>query len=659
MSDFAVKRFLLVCSLILAATPAVASTPSARYETRMAYDVAGRRAFLFGGLTATDTGTKQAYFLGDTWQWNGSRWSQMFPTLSPPARSAQVMVYDTMRNHVVLFGGRNSGGDLNDTWTFDGIEWTQVNTPNSPPPRFLAGGTYDSVRDRVVMFGGTHTTALATPTTAATTANIYDTWEFDGTTWRQIGGDGPHVAKPLLVYDEARNQVLMLGVNDKEATLMYAYDAVAGVWNELKPATLPSCVNEGVLLYDSANDVPVYTGGVCATSTTDNETLTWDGNNWTKIDVTSNAPRLFGSAAAFDIARGNIVQFGGTPLGGSPLSASYTFTKDTGFLAVSDSSVPGPRSLFAFVSDPVRNTIWLFGGIDEANTYDDLWQFQNGAWRQITVTDNAPASCLTPASAFDTDRQKMVILCATGSTFEWDGKAWTAFPNLKTLPPPRRFSSMTYDQTLKKTVLFGGFSEPNYLDETWTWDGTQWQRVRNNPAPSRELAAMWWDPSLKKTVIYGGLGRLTSQDRIIRYDDMWTFDGSGWTQLKPASGTPGMRFGAQVAIDPRTNHVLLFGGIRVDTVAPVPPSKTATQIQVYTSDFWEWDGTAWTLRTTDGVPPARENGGLAFDPTMNVMVLYGGYAGHFLSDMWTLSENHWRARPELGGGNRRRAVGGR
>lgn len=658
MSDFSPKRFLLTISLLCAATAAFASSPSARYETRMAYDASTHRAILFGGLTATDTGTKQPYYLSDTWQWNGIRWVQLFPAHSPSGRAGEMMVYDSIRDHIVIFGGRSSTADLADTWYFNGIDWVELTTPNTPPARFLAGGAYDSARDRIVMFGGMQstTTTIGTSTTT-TTAPVYDTWEFDGTTWKKIGGEGPHVGKPMLVYDEARNQVLLVGIDDKGATLMYAYDASAAVWNQLKPTTLPACVNEGVLVYDAANAQPLFTSGVCSTTAVDTETMEWDGTNWKKIDVKSNAVRLFGAAAAYDVQRNDVVMFGGTPPGATPTNLTYIYTTDAGWNAVSDTTVPGPRSLFTMTTDPVHNTIWFFGGIRDGDIMSDLWQFKNGQWEEIKVTDNAPSTCGSPNAAFDTDRQKLVVVCSSSETFEWDGTAWKKFDGLKTAPTGRSFSSMVYDQTLKKTVLFGGFDGANYRDETWTWDGTQWSRVKSNPAPSRELASMWWDPILKKTVIYGGLGRLTSQDRITRYDDMWTFDGNGWTQLKPASGTPGMRYGALVGVDPRTNHTILFGGLRVDTVPPVPPSTVPGQVQVYASETWEWDGTAWTKRTTDGNPPARENGGLTFDPTLNVMVMYGGYAGTYLSDMWTLTGNMWRVRAESAGGRRRAVTG--
>src|SRR5688500_20402598 len=92
------------------------------------------------------------------------------------------MVYDSLRERMVLFGGMTSFLAPNttitvsdETWVFDDFNWTRVVTPNTPPARRLAGAAYDPVRDRVVLFGGGHGTA-----------SLFDTWEFDGTTWNLI-----------------------------------------------------------------------------------------------------------------------------------------------------------------------------------------------------------------------------------------------------------------------------------------------------------------------------------------------------------------------------------------------------------------------------------------------------------------------------------------
>ena len=82
MRDFSLKHFLFPF-LILVSTAALAENPSARFETRMAYDPTTTHMILFGGITAVDSGTARAYHLNDTWEWTGSRWFQRFPAHSP------------------------------------------------------------------------------------------------------------------------------------------------------------------------------------------------------------------------------------------------------------------------------------------------------------------------------------------------------------------------------------------------------------------------------------------------------------------------------------------------------------------------------------------------------------------------------------------------
>ena len=650
MSDPSLKRNIVLSILFtFVATALFAVNPASRYETRMVYNAQTTRIILFGGVTGVDSGTRKTYHLSDTWEWTGARWIQRFPAHSPGERGGHAMVFDSNRGQIVVFGGRNDTADLNDTWVYQNNDWTQINTPNSPPVRSLPGAAFDPIRDRVVLYGGTQISA-----DGKTITPVHDTWEFDGTTWTQIGGDGPAVSKPLLAYDAERNQVIMLGLDNNTATQMYAYDAGAGKWNQVTPATLPPCVNEGMLGYQGSNKTVLYTGGVCTNATGVDETYEWDGTTWNKITLNASATRLFGAGLAYDDSRQLVTMFGGSPVVGQPVADTWIYTAQT-WLTLSDFTRPGPRSLFSFTTDPVSNTIWMYGGNDAFTTFSDFWQFQNGEWQEMSA-ENTPAGCLTPNAAFDTDRNKLVLVCAASDTFEWDGTAWKAFTGLNTLPPFHRFSSMAYDATLKKTVLFGGFDGTNYLDETWTWDGTSWSRQKKNPAPSRALAAMWYDSTLKKTVIYGGIGRLTTQDRVTRYSDMWTFDGNGWTKLTASGGTPGMRYGAQITIDPRTSHVLLFGGLRDDPVPPVPPSTVPGEVQVYADDMWEWDGSAWAQLHPTTVPPARENGRMAFDPTRNEIVMFGGYAGAFFSDVWTYNPTTWKARIFDPIGNRRRVA---
>jgi galactose oxidase-like protein len=646
MSDHSLKRGFLFCILFLVvAGSAFAATPAGRYETRMVWDSAIHRAVLFGGLSAIDAGTKLQYDLADTWEWTGNRWLQVFPAHTPPARAGESMVFDSARNRVVIFGGRQGKLNLNDTWSFDGNDWTPISTTNAPSVRVLAGAAYDSTRDRIVLFGGTHQT-YSTDGKTLTETPLYDTWEFDGTNWTQILTVGPVVGKPIIEYDPVRKQTIMLGDNASAATVMYAWDPAAAKWNALTPTVLPACANEGAMTWQSSNNTLLYTGGVCATTTGTEETYEWDGTNWTKIDLTLFAGAYVGSALTFDPDRQNAVLFGGAPISGALLTGTFTYANKA-WTGVGDLAYPVPRSLFTFTTDPVNKVIYLFGGVNDATAFFDFWTFQNGMFHAQTAT-NQPTDCASPIAAYDTDRSKLVVLCSASATWEYDGTTWSLFDATKTAPVGHRFGSLVYDQNLKKIVYFGGIDVSNiYLDQTWTYDGTNWLQVKKNPPPSRSLTSMWYDPILKKTVIYGGLGRITSQDRLTRYSDMWSFDGTGWTQLKP-DVTPGMRYGAEVAVDPKTGHAIVFGGIRVDIDA------NNNQVQVYANDTWDWDGTTWKKITSPLTPPARENGGFAVDPLRNELVMFAGYSGFYLSDLWSFADGKWSQVTEVV--NRRRAA---
>ena len=219
------------------------------------------------------------------------------------------MVYDAARKRIVVLGGRGQTADLNDTMVYKNQTLSQMSPPNSPPVRYLTSGAYDPVRDRVVMFGGYQTTVNGYVTTATP---LFDTWEFDGTDWKQIGGTGPSVQKPILAYDYTHNQIIMLGIDSGINTLMYTYDPVAGAWNQVKPATLPPCVNEGEMTWNAADQKVMFAGGLCTNSAVTDAEYEWDGTNWTELSPTTAASRLYGFGFAYDDSRQLAVMFAGS-----------------------------------------------------------------------------------------------------------------------------------------------------------------------------------------------------------------------------------------------------------------------------------------------------------------------------------------------------------
>jgi len=127
-----------------------AASPFARSGASMAYDAATKTVVLFGG-----SGVSAAY--GDTWNWNGAIWIQQSPTSAPSARNQPAMAYDAGLGAVVLFGGAVGGAwqdSTNDTWTWNGTNWTEIYPATVPPNRYNFGMDYDPIIKALLMFGG-------------------------------------------------------------------------------------------------------------------------------------------------------------------------------------------------------------------------------------------------------------------------------------------------------------------------------------------------------------------------------------------------------------------------------------------------------------------------------------------------------------------------
>ena len=92
-----------------------------------------------------------------------------------------------------------------------------------------------------------------------------------------------------------------------------------------------------------------------------------------------------------------------------------------------------------------------------------------------------------------------------------------------------------------------------------------------------------------------------------------------------------------LAYDAARNQSVLFGG-----------SATGAGL----ADTWVWTGAGWSPRAPAHSPPGRFGGAMAYDPTSQVIVLFGGFTGtpsnKPLRDTWIWDGSRWSPQMEDG-----------
>ncbi len=255
-------------------------------------------------------------------------WEQLYPQNHPSGRNDHVMVYDSHRGVVYLFGGWSSGGEKNDLWEYDPQSsqgWSElIQSFSRPSPREDHDMVYDIQNQRVILFGGTGPSD--------------ETWELNPATmaWT-LKTPSPHPSarqRHDMVYDSDRSKVILFGgwpYNDE----LWEYDTAAGTWSQISASG------------------PVGRSG---------------------------------HEMVYDHHRHKVYMFGGYPNFEDVLDDTWQYDPSSGSWSMfNPSTKPGARGGHAMVYDPVRRRAVLFGGDGEEGALDDTWEFDpvSGEWSQI------------------------------------------------------------------------------------------------------------------------------------------------------------------------------------------------------------------------------------------------------------------------------------
>lgn len=303
--------------------------PSARERHGLVYDPSRGVSVLFGGRGNGRTVSEA--FPQDTWEYNGTNWVRRTPANAPAGRIGFGMAFDRHRARVVLFGGmtNDASGRSNpsgETWEYDGTDWTQRFPSAAPAPRHNLALFYDPVRRVTTLYGGD--TLLANPRAG-------DIWTWDGTNWtqREVIGDRPLFAsiygsppQPQMVWDDRRGYAVLPPQENNVpggAHLTWTWNGTN--WTAIPTPFLgfgvsPAQTFSGMgLVYDRYRGEVIYWSG----SGFDQELVwRWNGSRWRRDDITAFVGFHLNAAAAYDERRNSVVLFGGNLSSAAPVDIS-------------------------------------------------------------------------------------------------------------------------------------------------------------------------------------------------------------------------------------------------------------------------------------------------------------------------------------------------
>lgn len=141
---------------------------------------------------------------------------------------------------------------------------------------------------------------------------------------------------------------------------------------------------------------------------------------------------------------------------------------------------PASRNSLALTYDLAADRVILFGGGDFFVNYNDTWSYD---YQHNTWTELHPATLPVPRAygylAYDDEQDRLVLFGGEDFTetvkygdtwaFNYWDQTWTQrFPSVS--PSPRGWFGMSYSPTANSVVIFGGgIDREHFTDETWTY----------------------------------------------------------------------------------------------------------------------------------------------------------------------------------------------
>lgn len=261
------------------------------------------------------------------------------------------------------------------------------------------------------------------------------------------------------------------------------------------------------------------------------ELWSWDGAKWLLLSADQNGPRWRNFASVtYDSKRKVLVLYAG--LQSESQNFEDTWEWDGKTWKQHANPGPGLRESSGMTYDSAREKVVLFGGAQSGKMMNDTWEWDGSQWTQ--VSNEGPSARFPAGFVYDIANQNVLLfgghaidtqgITTHSDTWTWDGLAWKEIQTQG--PSPRDGADAIFSRHSNAIFLFGGAeidSDVTLLNDTWLWDGNQWNQVKTEGPPARVHPAMAFDSARGKVVLTGG-----SNAPGVVLSDTWEWDGQTW-----------------------------------------------------------------------------------------------------------------------------------
>jgi len=250
------------------------------------------------------------------------------------------------------------------------------------------------------------------------------------------------------------------------------------------------------------------------------------------------------------------------------------------------------------------------------------------AWAQLPIPTHSSTGY--ERALYDPVGDRMVMIGSNMQVYTLSLAApvsWQFLATQGAAPPSRTFFAVVHDAARNRLILYGGGPYTGFFNDLWalTLDGVPtWTRIEpTGPAPLPTWGPLAVYDSARDRVIVG-MG--ASDLNYAVNSNLYAVNLAGppaWTAITPLGASPTARMLPSVAYDPTLDRVVLFSGYPVAA-----------------GDTWslELGGTpTWVqLTPTGNLPSHRWSAGTAMRQGHSEFLLYSGFNGGAIADTWDL-----------------------